>query len=470
MPTRPTRPGPPTRSSRKLRRTSTTDLLPPGAGHADSTLVDATQARRSVRPRPDVPPPGDPTLTSRRVRRIRRIWGGGLLLLALLLALLLTGGGGHKGGGSPPAHLPAKQAKASIPPVHNPRLEADWQGDGRSVTMAFGGDVNFPVSTTLGDSLASDPTSALGPTVPQLLAGANLSMTNFESALTDGTCPDTQSKQYVFYAPSSAVTAFQGAGISLITEANNHGEDCGAAGVQLALTTKQQRGYPILGIGQNAAQAFTPYQATINGQHIAIVAATQVIDSNLQTAWTATATQPGLASAYDVNDLIAAVQAARKTADTVVVYLHWGTELDACPHPLQEPLAQLLVQAGADIIVGTHAHVLLGGGYLGSAYVDYGLGNFAFYDNSPPENASGSLVISVTGRHIDSAPGRRAAIEADLPQPLSGTAATAALAAWNQARTCTNVSAAAGTPIASAQTEPAPAPASAVQTLSVDSG
>ena len=90
-----------------------------------------------------------------------------------------------------------------------------------------------------------------------------------------------------------------------------------------------------------------------------------------------------------------------QTADTVIVYLHWGTELDACPNPLQEPLAQVLVQAGADIIVGTHAHVLLGGGYLGSAYVDYGLGNFAFYDNSPPENASGSLVITATGRHID---------------------------------------------------------------------
>ncbi len=165
-----------------------------------------------------------------------------------------------------------------------------------------------------------------------------------------------------------------------------------------------------------------------------------------------------------------AVEAARKTADTVIVYLHWGTELDACPNPRQEPLAQLLVQAGADIIVGTHAHVLLGGGYLGSAYVDYGLGNFAFYDNSPPENASGSLVISVTGRHIDAATWRPATIEDDLPQPLSGTAATAALAAWNQARTCTNVSAAAGAPIASAQTETAPAPASAVQTLSVDSG
>ena len=237
--------------------------------------------------------------------------------------------------------------------------------------------------------------------------------------------------------------------MTLITEANNHGEDCGPAGLQMALSTRAQTGYTILGIGQNAAQAFTPYTTTIHGQHIAIIAATQVIDSDLQTAWTATATQPGLASAYDVNDLVAAVEAARKTADTVIVYLHWGTELDACPNPLQEPLAQALVQAGADIIVGTHAHVLLGGGYLGSAYVDYGLGNFAFYDNSPPENASGSLVIAATGRQIDQVTWRPAVIVDDLPQPLSGDAATAALAAWNQARACTNVSVTPGAPVAS---------------------
>ena len=306
--------------------------------------------------------------------------------------------------------------------------------------------------------------------MPALLSGVDLSMVNLESALTDGTCPQPQSKQFVFSAPASAVTAFKGAGVTLITEANNHGEDCGPPGLQMALPTRAQTGYTILGIGQNAAQAFTPYTATIHGQHIAIIAATQVIDSDLQTAWTATATQPGLASAYDVNDLVAAVEAARKTADTVIVYLHWGTELDACPNPLQEPLAQALVQAGADIIVGTHAHVLLGGGYLGSAYVDYGLGNFAFYDNSPPENASGSLVIAATGRHIDQVTWRPAVIVDDLPQPLSGDAATAALAAWNQARSCTNAAVTPGAPLASVQTESSPASPATVQTLSGDSG
>jgi poly-gamma-glutamate synthesis protein (capsule biosynthesis protein) len=390
-----------------------------------------------------------------------------ILLLALVGAVLGT----HSGKGH--SALPPRPAKHR-PQVHvtagDPRLDPDWDGDGKPVTFAFGGDVHFPAGTNLGDRLATDPTTALGAGVSQLLSGANISMTNFESALTDGSCPEPQPKQYVFYAPASAVQAFQGAGVTLITEANNHGEDCGPAGLQTALAVRASSGYPILGIGQDVDEAFTPYRATIDGEKIVIIAATQVIDSDLQTSWTATDTQAGLASAYDVDALVSAVESARRVADTVVVYLHWGTELDDCPNPLQEPLARVLVAAGADIVVGTHAHVLLGGGYLGSAYVDYGLGNFAFYDNSPPENESGSLVITATGRRIDSVTWRPAVIVDDLPQPLTGAAATTAVQNWNNARGCTDVTAAPSAPLASASTESSPPPATEVERLSTDTG
>ncbi len=136
------------------------------------------------------------------------------------------------------------------------------------------------------------------------------------------------------------------------------------------------------------------------------------------------------------------MQAARRTSDTVVVYLHWGTETVACPAPAQEPLANELVKAGADIVIGSGAHVLLGGGYLGTAYVDYGLGNFAFYDNTAPETDSGSLLVTAIGRQIVSATWRPATIVAGLPQPLTGTPATTALQSWNAAQSCTNLSAA----------------------------
>ena len=418
--------------------------------------------QRSLAYRPE--PVGPPTATSRRVRRNRFLWSLGVLVLIGLLGWWLSAGGSPPTTARPPSKHPVRPAA-----VKGSRLDPDWEGDGHPVTLAFGGDVNFPTGSTLGDRLAADPDTALGPGVPALLSGVDLSMVNLETALTDGSCPQPQDKQYVFDAPATALTAFRAAGVSLVTEANNHGEDCGQGGLQMALTARQQAHYTVLGIGQNAAQAFTPYRITIHGQKVAIIAATQVIDADLQTAWTATASQPGLASAYDVSDLVATVEAARKVSDTVIVFLHWGTELDACPNPQQEPLANLLVRAGADIIIGSHAHVLLGGGYLGSAYVDYGLGNFAFYNAPPPTDQSGSLVVTVTGRHVDDVTWRPALIQDELPQPLSGAEATAALQSWQAARTCTDASPTPGPSLATPASETSPASAAVAAQLSVDS-
>jgi poly-gamma-glutamate capsule biosynthesis protein CapA/YwtB (metallophosphatase superfamily) len=405
---------------------------------------------------------------SRRVLRRRRQVATGAVTLALILALVLIllltvpAPGRHRAGRRVPHHQPsgpttsapglgiatrAGQGRASP-------LDPTWTGDGRAVTIAFGGDVHF--EGVLGRRLAENPATALDGSVATLLSGADLSMTNFESALTDGTCPDPQPKTYVFQAPPSAITAFRSAGITLVTEANNHGEDCGRAGLEQSLALAQAAGYPIIGIGQNAAQAFAPYRANINGQRIAIIAATQVLDTNLAAAWTATPSSPGLASAYQEASLVAAVEAARQTADTVIVYLHWGTETDDCPNPIQEPLAEALVKAGADIVLGTHAHVQLGAGYLGSAFVDYGLGNLAFYDTNPPETYSGSLLVTVTGRRIDSFSWRPALIESGLPIPQSGAAASAAITRWTGLRTCTNLAGAPGASTATTSTETTP--------------
>jgi poly-gamma-glutamate capsule biosynthesis protein CapA/YwtB (metallophosphatase superfamily) len=384
-------------------------------------------------------------VVSRRVRRRRRQFAtvGGLLFL-LLIYFSFFSGGGAKAPKTPAGHRGASHESF---PAHSP-LNPKWRGDGKPVTLAFGGDVHFAGS--VGIRLTDDPATALGNTVGQLLAGSQLRMVNLESALTDGTCPQQQDKPFIFDAPPTALTALHDATVTVISQANDHALDCGQAGLAQALAAAKQANFPMVGIGANAKQAFAPYRVKINGQRIAIIAATQVIASNLVSTWTATSSQGGVASALNPTELVRAVQAARKTADTVVVYLHWGAETVACPDPQQEPLAQQLVNAGADIVVGTNAHVLLGGGYLGDAYVDYGLGNFAFYDDTAPETDSGSLLITVEGRHIVSTTFRPATIVAGLPQPLSGTPAATALQSWNAARSCTNLSA---TPTASQASE-----------------
>jgi poly-gamma-glutamate synthesis protein (capsule biosynthesis protein) len=375
-------------------------------------------------------------VVSRRVRRRRRQFATvGVLLIAFLVYLALFSGGGPKA--TPPAKHRDASSHESFP-SHSP-LNPDWKGDGKAVTLAFGGDVHF--EGAVGERLTEDPATALGTTVSQLLAGSQLRMVNLESALTDGTCPQPQSKPYIFYAPPKALTALRNATVTVISQANDHAVDCGQTGLAQGLAAAASADFPVVGAGADAAQAFAPYRTTIDGQRVAILAATQVIAANLTSTWTATSSQGGVASALDPTQLIQAVQAARRTSDTVVVYLDWGTETVACPDPQQEPLTEQLVKAGADIVVGTGAHVLLGAGYLGSAYVDYGLGNLAFYDDTAPETDSGVLLITVEGRHILGSTFRPATILGGLPQPLTGTPAATAIQSWLAARSCTNLSA-----------------------------
>jgi poly-gamma-glutamate synthesis protein (capsule biosynthesis protein) len=375
-------------------------------------------------------------VVSRRVRRRRRQFATvGAILIVFLVYLAFFSGGGPKT--TPPAKHHNASSHESFP-AHSP-LNPDWKGNGKPVTLAFGGDVHF--EGAVGTRLTEHPATALGDTVSQLLAGSQLRMVNLESALTNGTCPQPQSKPYIFYAPPTALTALRNATVTVISQANDHAVDCGQSGLAQGLAVAKGVNFPVVGAGADAAQAFAPYRTKIDGQRIAILAAAQVIAANLTSTWTATSSQGGVASALNPTQLIRAVQAARRTSDTVVVYLNWGTETVACPDPQQEPLTQELVKAGADIVVGTGAHVLLGAGYLGNAYVDYGLGNLAFYDDTAPETNSGVLLITVEGRHVLGSTFRPATIVNGLPQPLTGTPAATAIQSWLEARSCTNLSA-----------------------------
>jgi poly-gamma-glutamate synthesis protein (capsule biosynthesis protein) len=412
-----------------------------------------------------------PGVVSHRVRRRRRQFavGGGLILLVIIYFAFISGGSGTPTANTTTTTSTHGQTAAQTFPAHSP-LNPSWSGNGKTVTLGFGGDVHF--EGAVGTSLAKDPATALGTTIPQLFAGAQLRMVNLETVISNGTCPEPQQKPYIFDAPASAITALKNATISVTTEANDHGLDCGAQGLAQNLAISSQTGFPILGIGATSGQAFAPYRVTINGQRIVIIAATQVIADNLVSTWTATQSHPGVASAIDPTQLVREVQQVRRTADTVIVYVHWGTETQTCPNPQQPPLAQQLVKAGADVVVGTDAHVLLGGGYLGSAYVDYGLGNFAFYDNAPPETSSGSLILTVVGRHVKAAEFRPATILAGLPQPLTGQPATAAVQSWNAARSCTDLSATPNSTVVTVHDETVPfvAPPSTATTTTTGAG
>ena len=310
----------------------------------------------------------------------------------------------------------------TAPPVRGP------------VTLAFGGDVHF--EGALRAKLAAGPEHVLDAIAPTLRA-ADLAMVNLETAITER--GSAQPKEFTFRAPPSAFQALRAAGIDVATMANNHGLDFGPVGLADSLAAIQQTGFPVVGIGADAAHAYAPYRVTVHGQRIAILGATQVIDGALIPTWTATATHSGVASAKNVDVLVAAVRAARLVSDTVVVYLHWGIEGSTCPSSAQRSLAQALVVAGADVVVGSHAHRLLGAGRLGPAFVDYGLGNFAFYSRGGSAAQTGVLTVTVTGRKVDGYAWSPAVISGGTPVPLTSTDATAARNAWTSRRGCTDL-------------------------------
>ena len=197
--------------------------------------------------------------------------------------------------------------------------------------------------------------------------------------------------------------------------------------------------FPLIGIGLDDAQAYRPFRRTVNGQRIAVIGATQVLDDELISAWTAGPGKPGLASAKDVPRLVRAVRAARQTSDTVVVFLHWGVELEQCPSADQRQLAKQLVAAGADVVVGGHAHRVQGAGRLGRALVGYGLGNFVWYGTSELSTRTGVLLVTVTGRRVDRYRWVPARIVDGVPRPLAGAEARREASSWRALRRCTGL-------------------------------
>lgn len=309
-------------------------------------------------------------------------------------------------------------------------------GSGLPVSFAFGGDVHFQGGLRL--RLLGDPNGVLAP-IALALSGADVAVVNLETAITDG--GTAEDKRYVFRAPPVALSALAAAGVDTATLANNHGLDYGPQGLADTLAAEQFTGFDLVGVGHDANEAFAPHRVDVNGQRIAVFGATQVIDGQLEHSWTATDDQGGLASAKSPDRLIAAVQAARLDSDTIVVYLHWGIEGQKCPTDVQKTLARQLVDAGADIVVGSHAHRQQGAGRLDTAFVDYGLGNFVFANENGSSGATGVLRVTATGRQIDSYTWMPAQIRRGVPYPLDGAAAEYAGEAWNALRDCSGLAA-----------------------------
>jgi poly-gamma-glutamate synthesis protein (capsule biosynthesis protein) len=319
-----------------------------------------------------------------------------------------------------------------------PPTDDTWAPPSAPVTLAFGGDVQF--ENWLAEAVRADPHATLAP-LAGLLGDADMAVVNLETAVTDRGTPAP--KAYTFRAPEQGLTALRSAGVDVVSIANNHGMDFGHQGLIDTQRSVRAAGLGLIGGGRDAAEAFRPHVATIHGRRVAVLGATQVLDAYATTAWAAGADRPGLASAKAEGDglprLIDAVRRAAAHADTVVVMLHWGREKEQCPLPRQQRLVEQLRVAGADIIVGGHAHLLAGGGYLGDAIVHYGLGNLVVAVARGPATTSGVLMVTIAPDDRTSIAWRPAVLRDGVASAVNGSGASSATRAWEDLRGCTDL-------------------------------
>ncbi|MBV9414979.1 MAG: CapA family protein [Solirubrobacterales bacterium] len=332
--------------------------------------------------------------------------------------------------GGAPARRPATAAPDRSILVISHRRPVASSGD---ITLAFAGDVHFAGRVT---RLLSDPAATFGP-ITAVLKSADFTAANLETPVTSRGTP--QPKTYHFATTPGAFTALRDAGVDVVTMANNHILDYGQTGLADTLRAADAAHFPYVGAGVDAAAAWAPYVTTINGTKIAIIGVSEVAE--LASSWVATAHRPGEANAIDLGRTLGAVRAAKRLARIVIVFMHWGTEGMSCPDQDQLSLAPKLSAAGASIIIGAHAHMLQGSGWLGHTFVAYGMGNFLWWENSY-STATGVLKLTLhphaatTARFIP-------AVVSGTGQPIvdHGASARRALAHYASLRTCTGLSA-----------------------------
>jgi poly-gamma-glutamate capsule biosynthesis protein CapA/YwtB (metallophosphatase superfamily) len=216
------------------------------------------------------------------------------------------------------------------------------------------------------------------------LAGSDVNLANLESPIANGGSEYT-SKRFRFRAEPEVAKAIRKAGFNLVTLANNHSMDFGGKALAETMANLEAAGIAWIGAGEDLAAARRMALFTVKGKKIAFLgySLTQPVE------FFAARQRPGTAPGYEY--LFAPdIARARQVADYVIVSFHWGKEGQSTPLPVQRSIAHKAIDAGADVIIGHHPHVLQGIERYGKGIIFYSLGNFTFASRG---TASGQSAI-----------------------------------------------------------------------------
>ena len=232
--------------------------------------------------------------------------------------------------------------------------------DGPTVRLAFAGDLAMALDVGRNLEALAAGSPAIEPGYPfagvtDRIAAADFALGNLECVISPLGLPKPTAP-VTFRAPELAFAAIQRAGFDLVSVANNHVLDYGPEALDDMVARLDHVKLAHIGVGRRSVESEAPLIREIHGFRLGFFAYYNV----------------------EIEKACRDIARARGDVDLIVVFNHWGTEAQTGPDGHQQTFGHALVDAGADLVVGAHAHVLQPEEWYRGKLLFYGLGNFVF--------------------------------------------------------------------------------------------
>ena len=259
-----------------------------------------------------------------------------------------------------------------------------------SVSLTTTGDLIF--WREVADYIDANGGASAMANIADMLSQSDLTISNLESPLSDNDSEPVYDKDVYIIGRPAAIESITNSGIDIVSLANNHIMDYTGPALQDTLNALDENGILHAGAGMNEAEADKIVETTVNGVSIAFFSWTDIVPDN----YVAYDDQPGVASArLNMNDALKRVREAKETHDVVIVAMHWGIEYqDYIDDYTQRDPAHQLADAGADVILGNHPHVLEGIEFYNGSLIAYAHGNCVFRQAFEFGNTHESYVLN----------------------------------------------------------------------------
>lgn len=245
--------------------------------------------------------------------------------------------------------------------------------------LLFAGDVYFSEHVLKAYDQAGGICGVLDEGIRAEITAADIFMVNQEFPFTErGT--KAEDKQFTFRLPYSRVHLMNEMGIDIVTMANNHILDFGPEGITDSIAALTEAGIRYVGVGEDLNEAKKLEVMEVKGRKIGFLGTSRVY---MAASWAAGVDHPGVFSTYDPAMAVEEIKKARELVDYLVVYVHWGVERETTPKEYQRVMGRQYIDAGADLVIGSHPHVLQPLEYYNDKPIMYSLGNFVFGSSIP---------------------------------------------------------------------------------------